>query len=62
LNPQLKKCWPMLLTVAGFVIQAVTPAAHSFWLVHPVAAALVNAVWAKVNLLLPSPVSAAVNS
>jgi hypothetical protein len=52
----------MLLTVAGFVIQAVTPAAHSFWLVHPVAAALVNAVWAKVNLLLPSPVSAAVNS
>ena len=55
--PKLKPYWPVIVTVAGFLLQALTPAAHTFWLSHPVVAAGINAVWAKVNLLLPSPVN-----
>jgi len=51
----MQKYWPILVTGLGFVVQAFTPAAHTFWLSHPVAATSFNAVWTQVCHFLPPP-------
>jgi hypothetical protein len=52
---RMKKWLPILLTVAGTLVTALSPAVQGFWGHHPEVASGVIGGWAVVKGLLPSP-------
>ena len=53
---KFKQWLPILITIAGTVIAALTPAVQDFWSKHPETTTVIAGVWALIKGLLPSPV------
>lgn len=51
----MKKWIPMVITFAGMLVTALSPAVQSFWGHHADLAVIVIGGWAAVKGLLPSP-------
>lgn len=53
----LKKFWPLLVSVLAVVGPAVSPAVQAFYAKHPEGLALFLSAWGAFKFLLPSPLA-----
>jgi len=53
---KLKPWMPIIITVAGAIVTALTPQANAFWSMHPTATIMFAGVLGVVKNLLPSPI------